>query len=175
MVSQLICLHSFEPIMALFQTWQNIQTSWQLLLRSSTRQNWEYFQAGNTASLSLLLSLRFLCVCPCAAASQILDSCYLGCCANCLELRRTPQFQFAGLLTGISQIGEYSLANRSPVLSRLLCKLPGTEEDPNSREVPWHQDSQYWPLTPMKVRTDKLRTDKLITDKLRTDNLRTTK
>jgi len=35
--------------------------------------------------------------------------------------------------------------------SRLLCKLPGTEEDPNSREVPWHQDSQYWPLEPMKV------------------------
>merc|ERR1712181_12159 len=25
--------------------------------------------------------------------------------------------------------------------------------DPNSREVPWHQDSQYWPLTPMKEAT----------------------
>merc|ERR1712130_540012 len=37
--------------------------------------------------------------------------------------------------------------------SRLLCKLPGTEEDPNSREVPWHQDSQYWPLEPMKEAT----------------------
>ena len=37
------------------------------------------------------------------------------------------------------------------LLVRLLCKLPGTEEDPNSREVPWHQDSQYWPLEPMKV------------------------
>ena len=37
------------------------------------------------------------------------------------------------------------------LLFRLLCKLPGTEEDPNSREVPWHQDSQYWPLEPMKV------------------------
>ena len=37
------------------------------------------------------------------------------------------------------------------MLFRLLCKLPGTEEDPNSREVPWHQDSQYWPLEPMKV------------------------
>ena len=44
-------------------------------------------------------------------------------------------------------------------LPRLLCKLPGTEEDPNSREVPWHQDSQYWPLEPMKVKTDKLTTD----------------
>ena len=37
------------------------------------------------------------------------------------------------------------------LLFRLLCKLPGTEEDPSSREVPWHQDSQYWPLEPMKV------------------------
>jgi len=37
--------------------------------------------------------------------------------------------------------------------SRLLCKLPGTEDDPNSREVPWHQDSQYWPLQPMKEAT----------------------
>ena len=37
------------------------------------------------------------------------------------------------------------------LLFRLLCKLPGTVEDPNSREVPWHQDSQYWPLEPMKV------------------------
>jgi len=37
--------------------------------------------------------------------------------------------------------------------SRLLCKLPGTEDDPNSREVPWHQDSQYWPLEPMKEAT----------------------
>ena len=24
------------------------------------------------------------------------------------------------------------------LLSRLLCKMPGTEDDPNSREVPWH-------------------------------------
>jgi len=37
--------------------------------------------------------------------------------------------------------------------SRLLCKLPGTQEDPNSREIPWHQDSQYWPLQPMKEAT----------------------
>jgi len=37
--------------------------------------------------------------------------------------------------------------------SRLLCKLPGSEEDPNSREIPWHQDSQYWPLKPMKEAT----------------------
>jgi len=37
--------------------------------------------------------------------------------------------------------------------SRLLCKLPGSMEDPNSREVPWHQDSQYWPLQPMKEAT----------------------
>jgi len=37
--------------------------------------------------------------------------------------------------------------------SRLLCKMPGTEDDPNSREVPWHQDSQYWPLEPMKEAT----------------------
>jgi len=30
--------------------------------------------------------------------------------------------------------------------SRILCKLPG-----ESIEIPWHQDSNYWPLEPMKV------------------------
>ena len=29
---------------------------------------------------------------------------------------------------------------------RILCKLPG-----ESIEIPWHQDSNYWPLEPMKV------------------------
>ena len=29
---------------------------------------------------------------------------------------------------------------------RILCKLPG-----DSIEVPWHQDSNYWPMEPMKV------------------------
>jgi len=63
-----------------------------------------------------------------------------------LNLAKHPNF-----LAAASQILD------SPKLrifsSRLLCKLPGTEEDPNSREVPWHQDSQYWPLTPMKEAT----------------------
>jgi len=63
-----------------------------------------------------------------------------------LNLAKHPNF-----LAAASQILE------SPKLrifsSRLLCKLPGTEEDPNSREVPWHQDSQYWPLQPMKEAT----------------------
>ena len=31
-------------------------------------------------------------------------------------------------------------------LGRILCKLPG-----ESIEIPWHQDSNYWPLEPMKV------------------------
>ena len=31
-------------------------------------------------------------------------------------------------------------------LGRILCKLPG-----KSIEIPWHQDSNYWPLEPMKV------------------------
>merc|ERR1719260_713672 len=30
--------------------------------------------------------------------------------------------------------------------SRILCKLPG-----ESIEIPWHQDSSYWPLVPLKV------------------------
>jgi len=63
-----------------------------------------------------------------------------------LNLAKHPNF-----LAAASQILD------SPKLrifsSRLLCKLAGTEEDPNSREVPWHQDSQYWPLTPMKEAT----------------------
>jgi len=63
-----------------------------------------------------------------------------------LNLAKHPNF-----LAAASQILD------SPKLrifsSRLLCKLPGTEEDPNSREVPWHQDSQYWPLQPMKEAT----------------------
>jgi len=63
-----------------------------------------------------------------------------------LNLAKHPNF-----LAAASQILD------SPKLrifsSRLLCKLPGTEDDPNSREVPWHQDSQYWPLTPMKEAT----------------------
>ena len=29
---------------------------------------------------------------------------------------------------------------------RILCKLPG-----ESLEIPWHQDSSYWPLQPMQV------------------------
>jgi len=32
--------------------------------------------------------------------------------------------------------------------SRILCKLPG-----ESIEVPWHQDSNYWPLQPLKAVT----------------------
>ena len=30
--------------------------------------------------------------------------------------------------------------------TRILCKLPG-----QSLEIPWHQDSAYWPLWPMKA------------------------
>ena len=32
--------------------------------------------------------------------------------------------------------------------SRILCKLPA-----ESIEIPWHQDSSYWPLWPMRVAT----------------------
>ena len=32
--------------------------------------------------------------------------------------------------------------------TRILCKMPG---DGESIEIPWHQDSSYWPLWPMKV------------------------
>jgi len=56
-----------------------------------------------------------------------------------LNLTKHPNF-----LSAASQLLE------SPKLrlfaSRILCKLPG-----NSIEIPWHQDSNYWPLEPMKV------------------------
>ena len=41
-------------------------------------------------------------------------------------------------------------------LGRILCKLPG-----ESIEIPWHQDSNYWPLEPMKVTRQEARNAQL--------------
>ena len=55
--------------------------------------------------------------------------------------------ELAGHPRAVSAASQLLASTRLRVFTtRILCKLPG-----ESIEVPWHQDSAYWPLEPVKV------------------------
>ena len=94
---------------------------------------------------------------------------YLGCSANCLELRRTlTAVRYLG-----TRIASTGLSNQWRFVRRQIENRQIMSRQTINRQIEIIQiDSQYWPLQPMKVRekrqikTDKIRTGKWWTDKL---------